>query len=66
MGIGCYKDNRNNVYVRRKKLQSWETNFGTQGYVGMNKKRGRPKKKWMNLLKEDIVMVGAKEEDEAD
>ena len=26
--------------------------------------RGRPKKRWMDLLKEDMEMVGAKEGDE--
>ena len=30
------------------------------------RKRGKPKRRWMNLMREDMEMVGAREEEKVD
>ena len=46
-----------------------------EGYVGKRmiemaipgkRKRGRPERRWMDLVREDVKMVGAREGDEVD
>ena len=52
-------------HVKRIENTTWEKRMMKMAVPG-RRKRGRPRRRWMDLVREDMERVGARKEDEVD